>query len=65
MAHGTDICPDCLFEKCCGKRIQNDECHFIKKSEMAKLVQEETTKIEEWAQFTAVILIRFVLYNRL
>ena len=45
MAHGTDICPDCLFEKCCGKGIQNDECHFMKKSEMVNLVQEQVTKI--------------------
>ena len=50
LAHGTDICPDCLLEKCCGKGIRNNECHFMKKSEMVKMVQEQTTKIEEWAR---------------
>ena len=51
LEHANDICPDCLFDKQCGNQIQSDECNFIKMSEMNKLVQDETAKIQGTANF--------------
>ena len=46
LAHGKDICPDCLLEKKCGDMSQTDECDFMKKTQVHKLVQQQTKKIQ-------------------
>ena len=46
LAHGKDICPDCLLEKKCGDMSQTDECDFMKKTQVNKLVQQQTKKIQ-------------------
>ena len=46
LAHGHDICPDCLLEKTCGDVSQTDECDFMKKSQVNQLVKQQTTQIQ-------------------
>ena len=46
LFHGRDACPDCLFAQRCGETPKTNQCRFMKHSEMSKLVQKHSAKIE-------------------
>ena len=46
LAHGEDICPDCLLEKICGDINQTEECNFMKKPEAKKIAEDQILKTQ-------------------
>ena len=46
LAHGKDLCMDCLLERLCGEVNQTKECDLIKKSVLEELVKEQTEETQ-------------------